>query len=88
MLRQLKVYKDGIHYIGIPHKESKARGRRPRREDLVEVLEEEKEEEKAGGKDPSAFSGVAPMPAACEHQKSICRSRSPPGLSLTLGSSE
>ena len=65
MLKQLKVYKDGIHYIGIPHKESKARGRRPRREDLVEVVEEEK----AGGKDPSAFSGVAPMPERNEEEK-------------------
>ena len=62
MLRQLKVYKDGIHYIGIPHKESKARGRRPRHEDLVEVVEEAKDEEKAGGEDPSAFSDVVPMP--------------------------
>ena len=46
MIRQVKVYKDGIHYIGIPHKESKARGRRPRHEDLVEVIEPTEEEKK------------------------------------------
>ena len=66
MLKQLKVYKDGIHYIGIPHKETKARGRKLRHEDLVEVIEPMEEEEnvaeKAGGEDPSAFSDVVPMP--------------------------
>ena len=62
MLEQVKVYKDGIHYIGIPHKETRTRGRRQRHEDLVEVVEEAKDEEKAGGKDPSAFSDVVPMP--------------------------
>ena len=73
MLRQLKVYKDGIHYIGIPHKESKARGRRPRHEDLVEVIEPMEEEvkvaEKAGGEDPSAFSDVVPMPEWNEEEE-------------------
>lgn len=62
MLEQVKVYKDGIHYIGIPHRETRTRGRRQRHEDLVEVVEEAKDEEKAVGENPSAFSDVVPMP--------------------------
>ena len=62
MLEQVKVYKDGIHYIGIPHREARGRFRRPRHEDVVEVVEEAKDEEKAGGESSSAFSDVAPMP--------------------------
>ena len=73
MLRQLKVYKERIHYIGIPHKESTGRGRRPRHEDLVEVIEPMEEEvkvaEKAGGEDPSAFSDVVPMPEWNEEEE-------------------
>lgn len=61
MLEQVKVYKDGIHYIGIPHKKTREHFRRLRHEDVVEVIEA-KDEEKAGGESPSAFSDVAPMP--------------------------
>ena len=69
MLEQVKVYKDGIHYIGIPHREAKTRGRRQRQEDLVEVVEEAKDEEKAGGGSPSAFSDVVPMPEEKKEEK-------------------
>lgn len=66
---QVKVYSDGSHYIGIPYEPNpRARYRRPRHEEVIEVKELSEEESPT---DPDTENDVIPeQNFVAEHEKS------------------